>query len=244
MAKVMDNYQLLMNKLDQFIRKYYVNQLIRGTLYATGLILLLFILFNVAEYYYYFSVGVRKTLFYSFIGVSSASLIGWILIPMLKYFQLGKTISHDQAASIIGDHFPNVKDKLLNILQLKAQSTNSSDKALLMASINQKSEEIKPVPFKGAIDLKKNKQHFLRYALLPMLLFFILLFGAPSIFKEGSNRLINNSEVFERAAPFHFTVDKKDLTVVQFDDYPLTVKVDGEVLPLSLIHISEPTRPY
>ena len=227
----MDNYQLLMNKLDQFIRKYYVNQLIRGTLYATGLILLLFILFNVAEYYYYFSVGVRKTLFYSFIGVSSASLIGWILIPMLKYFQLGKTISHDQAASIIGDHFPNVKDKLLNILQLKAQSTNSSDKALLMASINQKSEEIKPVPFKGAIDLKKNKQHFLRYALLPMLLFFILLFGAPSIFKEGSNRLINNSEVFERAAPFHFTVDKKDLTVVQFDDYPLTVKVDGEVLP-------------
>ena len=231
MAKVMDNYQLLMNKLDQFIRKYYVNQLIRGTLYATGLILLLFILFNVAEYYYYFSVGVRKTLFYSFIGVSSASLIGWILIPMLKYFQLGKTISHDQAASIIGDHFPNVKDKLLNILQLKAQSTNSSDKALLMASINQKSEEIKPVPFKGAIDLKKNKQHFLRYALLPMLLFFILLFGAPSIFKEGSNRLINNSEVFERAAPFHFTVDKKDLTVVQFDDYPLTVKVDGEVLP-------------
>ena len=132
----MDNYQLLMNKLDQFIRKYYVNQLIRGTLYATGLILLLFILFNVAEYYYYFSVGVRKTLFYSFIGVSSASLIGWILIPMLKYFQLGKTISHDQAASIIGDHFPNVKDKLLNILQLKAQSTNSSDKALLLSLIH------------------------------------------------------------------------------------------------------------
>ncbi len=227
----MDNYQLLMQKLDQFIRKFYVNQLIRGTLYAIGLILLLFILFNVAEYYYYFSVGVRKTLFYSFIGISSAALIGWVFLPLLKYFRLGSTISHDQAAGIIGDHFPNVKDKLLNILQLKAQSSNSTDKALLMASINQKSEEIKPVPFKGAIDLSNNKQYLLKYALPPMLLFFILLFGAPSILKEGSNRLINNNEVFERAAPFHFSVDKTDLTVVQFDDYPLTVKVDGEVLP-------------
>jgi len=231
MAKVKDNYQLLMQKLDQFIRKFYVNQLIRGTLYSIGLILFLFILFNVAEYYYYFSVGVRKGLFYSFIGISSAALIGWIFLPLMKYFRLGKTISHNQAAGIIGDHFPNVKDKLLNILQLKAQSTNSSDKALLMASINQKSQEIKPVPFKGAIDLSKNRQYLLKYALPPMLLFFILLFGAPSILKEGSNRLINNNEVFERAAPFHFTVDKSDLTVVQFDDYPLTVKVDGEVLP-------------
>ncbi len=231
MAKVQDNYQLLMQKLDQFIRKFYVNQLIRGTLYSIGLILFLFILFNVAEYYYYFSVGVRKGLFYSFIGISSAALIGWIFLPLMKYFRLGKTISHNQAAGIIGDHFPNVKDKLLNILQLKAQSTNSSDKALLMASINQKSQEIKPVPFKGAIDLSKNRQYLLKYALPPMLLFFILLFGAPSILKEGSNRLINNNEVFERAAPFHFTVDKSDLTVVQFDDYPLIVKVDGEVLP-------------
>jgi len=231
MAKVMDNYQLLMQKLDQFIRKFYVNQLIRGLLYSVGLILLLFILLNAAEYYYYFSTNVRKVIFYSFIGVSSMALIGWVFIPLMKYFRLGKTISHDQAAGIIGDHFPNVKDKLLNILQLQAQSSSSQEKDLLMASINQKSEEIKPVPFKGAIDLSKNKQYLLRYALPPLLLFFILLFGAPSILKDGTNRLINNDKKFERAAPFHFTVDKDDLTVVQFEDYPLTVKVDGEVLP-------------
>ncbi len=231
MAKVMDNYQLLMQKLDQFIRKYYVNQMIRGFLYSIGLIVLLFIAFNVAEYYYYFSTGVRKGLFYSFIGISSLSLIAWVLVPMLKYFKLGRTISNDQAANIIGDHFPNVKDKLLNILQLQAQSTSASDKALLMASINQKSEEIKPVPFKGAIDLTKNKRHLMRYALPPMLLLLILLLGAPSILKEGSNRLINNNTEFTPDAPFAFTVDKEALSVVQFDDYPLTVKVDGEVLP-------------
>jgi len=231
MAKIMDNYQLLVQKLDQFIRKYYVNQMIRGLLYSIGLIVLLFIVFNVAEYYYYFSTGVRKGLFYSFIGLSSVALIGWVLVPMLKYFRLGSTLSNDQAANIIGDHFPNVKDKLLNILQLHTQSTNASDKALLMASINQKSEEIKPVPFKGAIDLTKNKKQFLRYALPPTLLLLGFLFLAPSILKEGTNRLINNNKEFTPDAPFAFEVDKGALSVVQFEDYPLTVKVDGEVLP-------------
>ena len=230
MAKVKDNYQLLIEKLDQFIRKYYINQLIRGFLYSVGFILLLFIAFNVLEYYYYFSSDIRKGLFYSFIGLSSVAILYWLLLPLARYFNLGSVISHEQAANIIGDHFGDVKDKLLNILQLKKQSQNQSEKSLLLASINQKSEEIKPVPFKGAIDLSKNKK-YLRYALPPVLMLLVLVFAAPSILKEGTNRLINNDKEFEKEAPFHFVVEEKDMTVVQFDDYPLTVKVDGEVLP-------------
>ena len=34
MSNVNNNYQLLINKLDQFIRKFYINQLIRGVLYS------------------------------------------------------------------------------------------------------------------------------------------------------------------------------------------------------------------
>ncbi len=230
MAKVKDNYQLLIEKLDQFIRKYYINQLIRGFLYSVGFILLLFLLFNVLEYYYYFSSDIRKGLFYSFLGLSSVALIYWLILPLARYFRLGSVISHEQAANIIGDHFGDVKDKLLNILQLKKQSQSQSDKSLLLASINQKSEEIKPVAFKGAIDLSKNKK-YLRYALPPVMMLLVLLFAAPSILKEGTNRLINNDKEFERAAPFQFLVEDEDMTVVQFDDYPLTIKVDGEVLP-------------
>ncbi len=230
MTQGKDNYQLLIEKLDQFIRKYYINQLIRGFLYSIGFILVLFILFNVLEYFYYFSTSVRKGLFFSFIGLSSAALFGWVLMPLSRYFRLGSVISHEKAASIIGDHFSDVKDKLLNILQLKKQSQSQADKSLLIASINQKSEEIKPVPFKTAIDLSKNKK-YLRYALPPLLLLFVLLFTAPSILKDGTSRLINNNVETVREAPFHFKVENEDLSVVQFDDFPLTVKVDGKVLP-------------
>ncbi len=230
MANNKDNYQLLIEKLDQFTRKYYLNQLIRGTLYSIALIVLLFVVMNVLEHYFYFGMGGRKVLFYSFIGVSALALIGWVFKPLFQYFNLGKVISHEKAAYIIGEHFTDVKDKLLNILQLKKQSSNSSHAALINASINQKTEEIKPVPFKSAINLNQNKK-YLRYALPPLLLLFVLLFAAPSIIKDSTARLINNNKEFEREAPFSFLIEKENLSVIQFSDYLLQVKIDGEVLP-------------
>ena len=46
---------------------------------------------------------------------------------MMAYVQLGKRISHEQAAAIIGDHFTDVRDKLLNILQLKQATTEATE---------------------------------------------------------------------------------------------------------------------
>lgn len=225
-----DNYQLLIEKLDGFIRKFYINQLLRGALYTVGLVLGLFILLNVLEYYLYFSTGVRTAMLYGFLGVSAFALYQWVVTPLMHYFHLGKVISHQQASQIIGSHFANVSDKLLNILQLKQQSSNAIYADLINASINQKSEEIKLVPFNAAIDLSKNRKH-LRWALPPLLLLLFLLVGAPNIIKDGAKRLWNSSVKFEKPAPFKFILDPEKLKVVQFSDYTLEVQVDGQALP-------------
>ena len=225
-----NNYQLLINKLDQFIRKFYINKLIRGTLYSIGLILFLFLMVSLLEYYYYFSTDVRKLMFFSFIGVSLIALTAWVFIPLSKYFRLGSVISHEQAAQIIGEHFADVKDKLLNVLQLKKQSDHSENRELILASINQKSDEIKVVPFRNAIDLSKNRK-YLRYALPPMMLLVLILFINANLITDSTTRLINNNTDFEKPAPFSFVLGENDPSVVQFEDYPLTVKVEGEQLP-------------
>ncbi|MEN0004176.1 MAG: DUF4175 family protein [Bacteroidota bacterium] len=225
-----DNYRLLVEKLDQFIRKYYINQLIRGALYSVGLILLLFLAMNLLEHQFYFKTGMRKLLFFSFLGVSAAALAGWVLLPLTRYFRLGAVISHEKAAEIIGSHFGDVKDKLLNVLQLKHQSDQVDQRALILASINQKSEEIKVVPFKKAIDLSKNRK-YLRYALPPLLLLLFILIAAPRVITDSTNRLINNSKEFEKPAPFSFSLEQEDLSVIQFEDFPISVKVEGTQLP-------------
>jgi len=226
----MSNYDLLIQKLDRFIRKFYLNQLIRGFLYTTAVILGAFIIINLLEHFAYFEPGVRKLLFFGFLGLSLLSICYWIALPLLKYFRLGKTIDHEQAAGIIGDHFGDVKDRLLNILQLKKQASGNASIDLINASINQKTESIKVVPFKSAIDLGKNKK-YLRYALPPALMLLVLLLGAPSLITEPTHRLINNDKEFERAAPFHFSSVGDQLDVVQYEDLTVTTEVDGEALP-------------
>ena len=227
---VQDNYQLLVEKLDQFIRKYYVNQLIRGGLYSVGAILVMFLAVSLLENYFYFGTGTRKLLFFSFLGLSLLALGVWVIRPMLAYFQLGKVISHQKAAEIIGHHFSDVKDKLLNILQLKDQADTSEHKALIMASINQKTEEIKPIPFPSAINLNQNRR-YLKYALPPLLLLIVLLFAAPSMIKDSTRRLIKNGQKFERPQPFQFKLLTEDLKVIQFGDFPLEVEIEGDQLP-------------
>jgi hypothetical protein len=226
-----NNYQLLIQKLDQFIRKYYINQLIRGALYSTALILVLFLVINLAEHEFYFKAGTRKAMFLSFIGISIFALAYWVFQPLLHYFQLGKLISHEQAAEIIGQHFTNVKDKLLNILQLQHQADTASNRDLILASIDQKSEEVKVVPFKKAIDLGQNRR-YLRYALPPFLILLGLLFLNPTLITEPTTRLIRNGENFEKPALFQFLLqEKEELQVAELDDFPITVEIEGEVLP-------------
>jgi hypothetical protein len=73
-------------------------------------------------------------------------------------FRLGKVISHEQASQIIGEHFPNVKDKLLNTLQLNELASQTNNE-LVTASVEQKTNELRPVSFTNAIDLNKNKKY-------------------------------------------------------------------------------------
>ena len=61
---VHSNYDLLIQKLDQFIRKYYTDKIIKGSLYTAGAVIALFLVFNTLEYYLYFGTGVRKFLFF------------------------------------------------------------------------------------------------------------------------------------------------------------------------------------
>ena len=68
------NYNLLIQKLDAFTRRYYLNKLIRGTLITSGIILAVFLVYNLLENQFYFSTTTRLLLLLSFLGISAASL--------------------------------------------------------------------------------------------------------------------------------------------------------------------------
>ena len=126
MGSILGNYALLIEKIDEFIRKYYLNKIIRGSIYLAASLFGSYVLVTMAEYYGNFSPVIRTVLFYGFIGLNLTILTRWIILPSMAYMRLGKTIDHEQASAIIGDHFGDVKDKLINTLQLKKLAESSS----------------------------------------------------------------------------------------------------------------------
>jgi hypothetical protein len=223
------SYQSLLEKLDAFIRKYYTNQLLRGVIFSGVYVLAFFLAINLLEYYLYLSPVLRKVLFFGFILSSLAFVARFVAVPLMHYYKLGKIISYEQAAQIVGTHFTEVKDKLLNILQLKHAAENS-DNTLLFAAIDQKAVELKPIDFSFAIDLGKNKK-YLRYLAPPLLLFLFIIIAAPNVIKEGTKRLYHNDTFYEKEAPFRFVVQNKELKALQFGNFNLEVKIEGDVLP-------------
>jgi hypothetical protein len=224
-----NGYLSLIQKLDAFIRKYYKNQLIRGGMYFATATLLFFLLVITLEYFGRYQSGIRALLFYLFLSFTLFCLIRFILIPLSKLYKLGKGLDHQQASILIGNHFPQVKDKLLNVLQLK-KDTTGGDHSLIEAAINQKTAELNPIPFSTAIDFTKNVP-YLRYVAIPVFLYALVYLIAPSMIADSSKRVFLYNETFKPLAPFQFEIENKELSVQQFSDFELTLKVSGTELP-------------
>ena len=236
------NYALLIQKLDAFIRRYYLNQMVRGGLYTLAIVLSAYLLFSILEYYFYFPPALRKVLFYGWLLMAIAGLFMWVIQPLLRFLRLGKIIDYNTAGRIIGDHFANVEDKLLNILQLRSQSATAQDKSLIEASINQKIAAIQLVAFREAIDIRKNKK-YLPFAIPPVAVLLFLLFAAPNVLVDSNYRLIRNNRYFEKEAPFRFRINNTALEVPQYENFELSVDVGGNVIPAA-VSIITPTGTY
>ena len=119
----MNNFQNIQSKLQEFVKKYYTNELIKGLILFSSFGLLYFIFTLLVEHFLWLQPTARTILFWLFVGVELALLVKYILIPIAKLFGLQKGITLKEASKIIGNHFTEVDDKLLNVLQLhKADS--------------------------------------------------------------------------------------------------------------------------
>lgn len=225
----MQRQDSIRQNLDQFIRKYYKNRMIKGIIYALALLLSLFLVMALLEHFGYFGTTVRAILFWCYLLSSVCLLVYYVLVPLAKMFRLGKVISYEEAAKIIGRYFPEVQDKLLNLLQLQEKGDVSSD-GLLAAAIAQKTAQLKPVPFQNAVDIKSNRK-YLKYLAIPVVVILLLLLVSPSVITGSSHRIAHYNTQFEKPAPFSFVVENPSLEVAQQEDFELHVLVEGNAVP-------------
>lgn len=230
----MNNYSKILQKLHGFIRKYYTNELIKGSILFVSFGLLYFIFTLFVEYFLWLKPTGRTLLFWLFVAVEVSLLVKYIIIPVFKLIGLTKGLSTDDASKIIGTHFSEVDDKLLNMLQLYESSSNTEpnrNTELVLASIDQKAENLQPVPFQKAIEFSNNKK-YLKYLAIPLFIwFFTLLTGQKTKLNESYVRVVNHQKAYIPPAPFSFEISNNSLRVIEGGSITLQIKTRGDIIP-------------
>lgn len=213
-------------KIRSFQRKYYLNVFIRGAIFTLTFVIAYFVLAAILEHNLWLGPAVRMGIFVCFFVLVAFCVFRFLRDP-LRWWFARKGMEEEQSARIIGDRMPNVKDRLLNLLQL---SRSKEDSMLAYASIMQKSSSMEPIVFDSVVDLTQNRR-FLKYLAFPVGALLILFLVNQQIITDSTRRIIHFNQVFSPKAPFEFIIENKSLTGFFNEDFELILRLEGSAIP-------------
>jgi hypothetical protein len=233
----------LIEKIEGFTRKYYLNRLIQGVLVGAVLWIVFYLLINGLEYFSWFPPKGRFVLFLFLLAGSGFVLVYHFLIPLFNLIRFRKKMSVEQASVLIGRFFPEIKDKLLNTIQLSNQleaskskvgpstgSGASADNDLLAATIEQRSARLSPIRFSDAVDLRGNLK-YLGIFFGSLLLLIALMVFLPSFAVQPTQRIVNYEQHFEKPLPYQVEIEQDDIETTQGKEVKFNIHVTGDRIP-------------
>jgi len=225
---ILDSYQQILEKLEGFISRYYKRKLLKGAFLFLFFGGLLFLLIGGLEYFLWLSTGVRRILLWAGLAAEGYLLVRHLLHPLVLLFRLRSGLTYKEASRLIGLHFPQVSDKLFNLLEL-AESPARTE--LLLASIKQRSEDLETVPFQRAIRMGE-AYRYAKYAAIPLLVFGLIWLGGRGLdFLNSYKRVVNYEMAYQPPAPFSFELLTPGLRLREDQPFVLKVRTPGEVQP-------------
>lgn len=221
---MINNIHDIKQELKAYKKRFYTNKLIKGCIFFFAMLLTAFMVGTSIEFVGKLPTFGRGIIFFGFISITVYSLVFWLLKPVYQLLKLDNFLSDKEAALQIGQFFPEIKDKLLNTLELSR--LNSSENSLISESIKQRTAELKKTDFKTAVTFKENKKHFNKYLFAPIVLLFLIIVFKPKVFTSSSERLYNYDKIIVEKAPFAFNWTNK--TTNGFKNEPLIINLSLE----------------
>ncbi|MFZ4462881.1 MAG: hypothetical protein ACOYN5_03500 [Bacteroidales bacterium] len=222
--------QLILEKVELYIRKYYLNRLIKGFLLSFFLLVTGFLTVNLLEYFIWLPSGWRMIFFYSYVILFLYVAVFFVFLPVANLIQYRRKMTNSHAAKLIGKYFPEIGDSLLNTLQLNEIAAKTKEAGLLLAAIEQRSKNLSFFRFELAVDLKSTLK-LLPYAVGIVIFMIIIFLVSPDFMGNSTRRIIHYNEQFSKPLPFRIEISNPDLSVMQYEDFVLEVKVSGKEIP-------------
>lgn len=226
MIENQNTYHTLIINLKKFIFKFHLRDLISGSIIVLGVISILSLSLIVLNGLFNFSSNWRTFFVFSFIIISLFTFIQNMGKTLLIFLGVLPKLDHEKAAIIIGDLYPEIGDKLLNVLQLKKEENNE----IIIASIHQKISGFKITNFSTGISFQLIYKN-IKWASLPIILYLIIAAIQPQFLKDGTKKLIRYDQQIEIQNPYEYTfLDYKPFGLKN-EPYQITIEFKGNKIP-------------
>lgn len=222
-------FSVIEQKLLNFSKKYYFNQVVKGIIFFFIIVCLLSVGALTIEYFTYLPVASKKILLLVYLLSLIISFFYFLAKPIAGLAGIIYSVSEKKMNSIIVQHFPEIKDHLWNAIELNKSNLNTSNYSseLILASLNQKIDSLKTFNFSEAISLKKNLK-FSFVLLIIVLIISIVTAISPGFIKSSGERLIHYEQTYVKPSPFDYEILNENLSIGKGDNIRVRVKVSSE----------------
>lgn len=224
----MGSYEEIQGSINAFIKRHYTLRLFRGLILFAGIEALVLLFLTSIELTLWLPGGGRQILIFV-AGLQFTILFFFLIIRNLLFLTVLKSrISEWEASKIIGAHFPEIKDRLTNLIEL-AQSPSKNE--LILAGIAQRSDKLKRFPFYAAVNFKDLNASVKQFLLPVFILMTVLFSWQGSAYKAALTRIISYNTTFEKPAPFYFELLTNKLYLFDYQGFIFKVAIKGPLRP-------------
>lgn len=231
-----ENFNILVNKLNSFKTKFYFYKLLRGIIITLLVLLLVYTVFSIVEYYVFLNRNIRTIVFFGFIVFGVLLFVQFIIVPLLKIARILTPIDLKSAARLIQKHFSEINDKLINIIELANSDEDRYSNEIVQASIDQKIRQLKVFNFNEAVQFKNIKKVGI-YLIISVISAFLLFLLNSNIYTDSTKRLVHYNQQFEKPAPFIFSLKNTVLKAKKGDAFKFLLITRGDEVP-KLVYIN------
>jgi hypothetical protein len=222
------NINIIKKKLERFLRKYYLSKFVRGLIISTIILVLSVLTVLIIEHFLFLNIKSKHLIISILIVFNSLNFLFFTLYPLIQSYGWLRTLSEKDVNEYIVKEFPEVKDRLINVIELKEQTDidlYSSD--LISKSIQQKIDDLKPFEFEKAVKIKDNIKYYLYFSILSILVAITALIK-PEFYKESAHRLLNPNVEFEKPLPFEIKILNDSLKIGKNENFNLKLHVTSK----------------
>ncbi len=213
-------------RLNRLNRKIIFIDLLKGVTLFFVFVLLINLILSLIEYFGFNSVQKRTILFFT--GVVSTILLSlyFILLPAVKLVKPFSSKEIIKLAKLVGIYFHEIKDKLLNVIQLYEGKSHETNSNLTDAAIISEIEKTESFNFNSTVSFEILKKPVLTLAIT--ILFSTALFALFGGLRISAHRILNYDIEFKIPAKIHFYIEPQNAIVTKGENVKIKITTIGE----------------